>query len=109
MKRLLMALWLAAPGAQGQETAPPPKPAIDTVELVGHREKLGKEVHGFVTTLTKLDGELVSSWVTPVCPKVVAEDPAHAEYIRQRLLEIATEVPFAANTDAKCRANTFVV
>jgi hypothetical protein len=109
MKRLLMALWLAAPGAQGQETASTPKPALDTVEVVGHREKLGKEVREFVSTLTRLDGELVSSWVTPVCPKVVAEDPAHAEYIRQRLLEIAAEVPFDADSNAQCRANTFVI
>ncbi len=109
MKRLLMALWLAAAGAQGQGTAPPPKPTLDTVEVVGHRKKLGKEVLSFVTTLTQLDGELVSSWVTTVCPKVVAEDPAHAEYIRRRLLEVAGEVPFAADPDANCHANTFIV
>jgi hypothetical protein len=109
MKRLLMTLWLAATGAQGQETAPSPKAAIDTVEVVGHRAKLGKEVHSFVSTLTKLDGELVSSWAAPICPKVVAEDAAHAEYVRRRLLEVAAEVPFDANSDAKCRANLFVV
>jgi hypothetical protein len=109
MKRLLMSMWFVATSAQGQETVPPPKPALDTVEVVGHREKLGKEVQTFVSKLTQLDGELVSSWVMPICPKVVADDPAHAEYIRQRLLEVAAEVPFDADTDAKCRANTFVV
>ena len=113
MKVLLPCAWLAAVfaavGVQGQETAPPPKPALDTVEVVGHREKLGKEVQTFVSKLTQLDGELVSSWETPVCPKVVAEDPANAEYIRHRLLAVAAEVPLSANTDEKCRANLFVV
>ena len=106
---VLAAALLAAVGVQGQETAPPPKPALDTVEVVAHREKLGKEVQTFVSKLTQLDGALVSSWETPICPKVVADDPAHAEYIRQRLLEVAAEVPFDANSDAKCRANLFVV
>lgn len=106
---VLTAAMLAASGAQAQQTTPPPKPALDTVEVVGHREKLSKEVQTFVGKLTQLDGELVSSWVMPICPKVVADDPAHAEYIRQRLLEVAREVPFDAETDAKCRANTFVI
>jgi hypothetical protein len=109
MKRLLMGLWLAAARAQGQEPAPPPKPALDTVEVVGHREKLGKQVQNFVSALTQLDGDLVSSWVMPVCPKVVAENPAHAEYIRQRLLQIVADVPFAADADAGCRPNLFVI
>ena len=106
---VLTAVMLAASGAQAQETTPPPKPALDTVEVVGHREKLSKEVQTFVGKLTQLDGNLVSSWETPICPKVVAEDPDHAEYIRQRLLEVAAEVPFSADADEKCSANLFVV
>ena len=106
---VLATALLAAVGVQGQGAAPPPKPPLDTVEVVGHREKLGKEVLTFVSKLTQLDGVLVSSWNIEVCPEVVADDPAHAEYIRQRLLEVAAEVPFAANPDATCRANLFVV
>lgn len=109
MKRLLMTLSLAAAVAQGQETAPAPKPALDTVEVRAYREKLGKEVQHFVSKLTQLDGGLVSSWEVPVCPKVVTEDPAHAEYIRQRLLDVAAEVPLYANSDPDCRPNLFVV
>jgi hypothetical protein len=109
MKRLLMSMWFVAASVQGQQTVPPPKPALETVEVVGHRERLGKEVLNFVSKLTQLDGVLVSSWNVEVCPKVVAEDPSHAEYIRQRLLEVAAEVPFAANPDKACRANLFVV
>jgi hypothetical protein len=66
-------------------------------------------VQSFVSTVTQLDGELVSSWVTAICPKVVAEDPAHVAYIRERLLEVAAEVPFNANADAACHPNLFVI
>ncbi len=108
MKRLLLISWLVAAAAHGQDTTPPRTSTADTVEVVGH-QKLGKEVQSFVSKLTQLDGELVSSWETPICPTVVADDPAHAEYIRARLLEIAAEIPFAVESDEKCRANLFVV
>lgn len=109
MKGLLLTVMLVAASAQGQEAAPSAKPALDTVEVYGSNKKLGREVQEFVGSVTQLDGDLVSSWNKPICPAVVANDMAHAEYIRQRLLEVASEIPFDANADPKCRANLFIV
>ncbi len=114
MKALLpcamAAVMFAAAGAHGQSSGATNKPGdLDTVEVHGRNKKLGAEVQAFVSTLTQLDGELVSSWNAAVCPKVAAEDPAHARYIRERLFEIAADVPLAADADPKCRANLFVV
>ena len=109
MKRVLMAMLVFAVGVQGQESGPPTKTTVDTIEVVGQRAKLGKEVQSFVSTVTALDGELVSSWVAQICPKVVAENQAHAQYIRERILEVAAEIPLKADADSACRANLFVI
>jgi hypothetical protein len=113
MMRSLPRVWipalLLAAGASGQDGPTTSSAPLDTVEVHGRNEKLGKEVQNFVSTVTQLDGELVSSWVMPLCPKVLAEDPSHAEYIRQRLMEVAAEVPLDADTDGDCRANLFVI
>jgi hypothetical protein len=105
----LAAAMFAAAGVHAQETSAPGRAELDTVEVYGRNKKLGAEVHAYVSTLTQMDGELVSRWNTSICPKVVADDPAHAEYIRKRLHEVAAEIPFASDADPKCRANLFVV
>lgn len=87
------------------------KKPLETVEVVGSREQLRDEVQHFVSSVTRLDGELVSRWNkdTPVCPMVAADNEAIGEFIRKRLLEIAAQVPIRASTDPKCDPNLFVI
>jgi len=84
---------------------------LETVDVVGTREQLRKDIHTFVSSVTRLDGELISRWSkdTEVCPMVAADNPAVADFIRKRLLEIAALVPINASTDPKCDPNLFVI
>jgi hypothetical protein len=99
----------AQEAAKKDQAAQLPSDNMDTVEVVGRHGKLGQQVLGFVSTLTRLDGEFVSRWDDPICPQVAADDEAQAAYIRQRLLEIAAGIPVDVASDTKCDANLFVV
>jgi len=84
---------------------------LETVDVVGSREQLREEIHQFVSSVTRLDGELVSRWSrdTPICPMVAADHPAVGDFIHKRLLEIAAQVPIRTETDPKCEPNLFVI
>jgi len=109
----VMTLFLAGALAHAQtEVADPAKNSdLETIEVEASRAELRKEISTFVSTVTRLDGELISRWSkdTPICPLVIADNPAIGEFIRKRLLEIAAQVPIRAETDPKCRANLFVI
>jgi hypothetical protein len=126
---------LVAPGAGGAlagaldaSTAPPPPvqagvptvtaaPAgapddagLETVRVEGSRAELAKRVTSFVSTLTRLDGDLVSRWgEASICPLVIADDKAEAAWIRQRLVEIAQGVPIRIDSGGKCQPNLTVI
>ena len=76
---------------------------LETVDVVGSREHLREQIHDFVSSVTRLDGELISRWNkdTPICPMVAADNSAVGEFIRKRLLDIAAQVPIRADTDPK--------
>jgi hypothetical protein len=104
------ALALCAGGAvcaQGEKLA---NADLETVEVEGSRAELKRKVMSFVSTVTRLDGDLVARWTdnAPVCPIVAADVEAEGEFIRQRLLEIAKDAPLKVGDD-KCRPNLFVI
>ncbi len=94
-----------------QDVANPTDSNLDTIRVEASRAALRKEISSFVSAVTRLDGELISRWSkdTPICPLVIADNPAIGEFIRKRLLEIAAQVPIRAETDPKCLANLFVI
>lgn len=107
-----MVLILSGGIAHAQEISDPAKDSnLETVQVEASRAKLREEISSFVSTLTRLDGELISRWSkdTPICPFVAADNPAIAEFIKKRLLEIAAQVPIRTETDPKCSANLFVI
>jgi len=106
------AVWLiSCTFAHGQDVSNPADSNLETIQVEASRAEMRKEISSFVSAVTRLDGELISRWSkdTPVCPLVIADNPAIAEFIRKRLLEIAAQVPIRAETDPKCRPNLFVI
>ena len=106
------AVWsISCVVAYAQDVATPKDSNLETIEVEASRAELRREISSFVSTVTRLDGELISRWSkdTPVCPLVIADNPAIAEFIKKRLLEIAAQVPVRAETDPKCRANLYVI
>jgi hypothetical protein len=106
-----MILILAGAIAHAQDVANPTDSNLETIEVEASRAQVRKEITNFVSTVTRLDGELISRWSkdTPICPFVIADNPAIGEFIRKRLLEIAAQVPIRAETDPKCNPNLFVI
>lgn len=107
-----MALVLPVAFANPQEVANPVKDSsLETVEVEASRAKLREEITSYVSTVTRLDGELVSRWSkdSPSCLFVAADNPAVADFIRKRMLEIAAQVPVPVDGDTQCRANVFVI
>jgi len=104
-------LSIACGFAHAQDVANPADSNLDTIRVEASRAQLRKEITSFVSAVTRLDGDLVSRWSkdAPICPLVIADNPAVGEFIRKRLLEIAAQVPIRADTDPKCRANLFVI
>ena len=105
----VFSMWCAI--GHAQDVAAPKDPNLETIEVEASRAELRKEISTFVSSVTRLDGELISRWSkdTPICPLVVADNPAIGEFIKKRLLEIAAQVPIRADTDPKCTANLFVI
>jgi hypothetical protein len=108
---LAAVLSIACVFAHAQDVANPADSNLETIQVEARRAELRKEITSFVSSVTRLDGELISRWSkdTPICPFVIADNPAIGEFIRKRLLEIAAQVPIRAETDPKCRPNLFVI
>jgi hypothetical protein len=105
----VFSMWCAI--GHAQDVAAPKDPNLETIEVEARAPSCAKEISTFVSSVTRLDGELISRWSkdTPICPLVVADNPAIGEFIKKRLLEIAAQVPIRADTDPKCTANLFVI
>jgi hypothetical protein len=82
---------------------------LETVEVEGSRAEVRKEIQTFVSTVTRLDGDLVSRWREPLCPFVAADAPVQGSDLRYRLLQIAAAVPIRVASNKKCRPNLFIV
>jgi hypothetical protein len=83
---------------------------LETVRVEGSREELAKRVTSFVSTLTRLDGDLVSRWGEgAICPLVIGDDRAEAAWVRQRIIAIAQEIPVRIDVDGECQPNLTVI
>ena len=108
---ILAALSLTSgPTAGRPQEAGNPDDTIDTVEVTARREAMRKAIHTFVSNVTRFDGENVARWRFPFCPSVTGVSPEHGEFLRARIVEIATSVgaPLARN-QKKCSPNLFVI
>ena len=97
--------------AHAEDVAPPKDPNLETIEVEASRAELRKGISTYVSSVTRLDGELISRWNkdTPICPLVTADNQAVADFIKKRLLEIAAQVPIRTDPDPKCLPNLFVI
>lgn len=95
--------------ARPQETVNPAD-TIDTVEVTARREAMRKAIYTFVQNVTRFDGENVARWRFPICPSVAGVAAEHGEFMRARIVEIATSAgaPLARD-QKKCDPNLLVI
>jgi hypothetical protein len=83
---------------------------LETVEVTASRDKVRREIQTFVHKVTRLEGEFVGRWGTPICPMVVGVSDAQAQFIQHRLIEVQDQVrKREVDTKPKCRPNLFVI
>lgn len=99
----------SAPGIEFPEAVSDPNATIDTVEVAGKREAIRKAIQAFVANMTRTDGENLARWRTPICPVVSGVSREQGEFVRLRILEIATLAGAPPARKEKCRSNLFVV
>lgn len=93
--------------AAGQAAAQP-KPG-DSVTVTGARDPL--TIRRFVETFaapTRITGK-IARWEVGVCPVTVGLKPAYAQYVSQRVREVAALVGAPANDDDACKPNIEIV
>jgi hypothetical protein len=101
---------LVSGAVHAEDNAKSDAPPLSTVDVVGKRDALRQQVVEFVGSLTQLEGELIMRWRSPrICLLVAADDPALEGFVRQRLVEIATDVPVPIDRHENCKPNLFVL
>jgi hypothetical protein len=83
---------------------------LETVEVIGSREKMRREIQTFVHQVTRLEGEFVGRWGTLICPMVVGVSDAQTQFIQHRLIDVQDTVrKQKSDPNSKCRPNLFVI
>ena len=65
-------------------------------------------INAFVSSITRWDGEMIARWRIPVCPSVAGATAEQGDFIRSRILELATAVHAPASVDKQCEGNLLI-
>lgn len=113
MRAVLMAFAMII-GATSLATPPPaptdPNAALETVEVIARREKMRQAIASYVANITRFDGENVGRWRLPICVSVTGPAPAHADFLRARIVSIAESVGAPSDRNQReCTPNLYVI
>jgi hypothetical protein len=103
-----LALQTVALAADLPET--PVDTDTDTVVVTGTREAIERQIQTFVSSVTRMDGDLIGRWRESICPMVVGLTDAQAEFIQRRLIDVQNTVRKLREERRKsCAPNLFVI
>jgi hypothetical protein len=85
-----------------------PNAEMETIEVIGRREALRREVQSFVSDLTQSDGEFVGRWNRPVCIWVSGPPAGQVAMLRSRIATVARSAGVPLDDGDACQANYFV-
>ena len=79
-----------------------------TADPQAGNEAQADAITGFVSSITRWDGDMIARWRIPVCPVVAGATAEQAEFIRSRILELAIAVHAPASVDKQCEGNLLI-
>jgi hypothetical protein len=109
-RRILVLSLIAACCVQEAFAASPADPPLDTVVVTGSPEETRRQIQTFVSSVTRMDGELIGRWLEHICPMVVGLSDEQAQFVQSRLIEVQNTVrKLKPEGDKACQPNLFVI
>ncbi|HEU4516754.1 MAG TPA: hypothetical protein VFR77_05570, partial [Steroidobacteraceae bacterium] len=112
MKAAVLALIATQTFAAPEPPSPPPKASVldqVTVEAQRRRQRIDKEVSEFVVSVVgPAKVESLSRWKVPICAVTVGLAPAMADFVENRVAQIAKDADIPLG-DEDCAPNFVVV